>query len=134
MLEFLPAQMTLLGSELDFWKRFCSGTSPKRLLRHPAVWSVDRVKCFILDIADARFDLQIEGPIQKCPRRVKILVESLERPIRSSSELGRFYGDRGVGSQEFNMPPKRHITKGRRKLSLSRGILSPNWAFSSPTL
>ena len=72
---------TLLGSERDFWRRFRSGTSPKRLLRHPAVWSIDRAKCFILDIADARFDLQIEGPNSRVSQE-----DVSKSPLESSND------------------------------------------------
>ena len=56
---------SLSEADIDFWERFDNGISPMRLQRHPASWSLDRAKCFILDVADARFDLKIEGPIQE---------------------------------------------------------------------
>jgi hypothetical protein len=47
---------------LDLWMCFAEGISPDKLLRHPVFWKEERSKCFILDVADSRFDLVSEAP------------------------------------------------------------------------
>ena len=47
---------TLSGGERDLLGHFFKGVSPKSLFNHPVFWTVDRCKCFILDLANSRFD------------------------------------------------------------------------------
>ena len=48
----------LAAKELDLLRRFELKVSPRRLLKHPTFWTVDRSKCFILDVAGSRVQLR----------------------------------------------------------------------------
>lgn len=48
----------LSSSEHDCLKHFANGLSPSMLFNHPVFWTVDRRKCFILDLANSRTDLR----------------------------------------------------------------------------
>ena len=49
----------LSPGEMNCLERFYYGASPKKLLNHPVFWTVDRRKCFVLDLANSRTDLKI---------------------------------------------------------------------------
>ena len=49
---------------LNFLDYFSEGVSPKKLLRHPVFWTVDRCKCFLTDLAGSRVDLK-KGPTHR---------------------------------------------------------------------
>ena len=64
------------GSNL--WESFSEGLSPKRLLRHPVFWSLDRMKCFMMDLADARNTL---GARTKFPKLSGDWVEFVKKSL-----------------------------------------------------
>ena len=57
---------SLSAAALNCWEQFGKGISPKRLMKHPAVWSAEKAKCFLLDVADSRFHLRA-GPLKHHP-------------------------------------------------------------------
>ena len=44
----------LSEAEKDCLNQFWKGMSPQRIKQHPVFWSMDRMKCFLIDLADSR--------------------------------------------------------------------------------
>ena len=89
----------LKGLELDLWECFSTGLSPQRLSRHPVFWSLDRMKCFVLDLADSRQELRTKAGYPKLSENWLRFVK--ESPLDGFlAKQGRFY--KAPGKTQFN--------------------------------
>lgn len=85
--SFHVAQLS--PKESDLWDQLIKGLSPARLLRHPLFWSVERTKCFVLDVANSRNDLTKEKLIPEISNETIPKADSQESDRLSSTSLPR---------------------------------------------
>jgi hypothetical protein len=72
---------------------FFEGMSPKGLTDHAIFWTVDRVKCFVLDLADSQF--AVRRPAKSAMSKLAINwiehIEQLDNPKAVSTHQRAFY-------------------------------------------